>query len=617
MTRDTKTLLGLLALAAVVFSLNAGGYDLWPPDEPRYAEVAREMGETGYLVPRVNGEVYTEKPPLLFWSMAAFGALLGETNEWAARLPSILSGIYVVGILFLLARRMFNAEVAFWAAIILISCFRFWYQARRGQIDVLLTASMITALYAFWRWDDERKSAWLALAYTAIGAGMLAKGPPALVFPLLFLFGFYWKNPQPRKQTHWVLGSLFAIALTLLWYIPARIYGADTAAEAVQSGMGENLFRNTLGRFLLGVSKAQPPWYYLETLPVDLIPWTFIAPPVLYWGWKNRKSSKAMWAIHSWLVPALVFFSISIGKRELYLLPLLPVFAILFGAAVVHLRSAGNLKWMLRGGIAWSILLALFILAPVALAFSPYGAQEPWRVYALAAAGALVGTIGLVYLLKRGGTMTPPVMAVQTLLIYSVVVFTAYPEINHFKSARPICEPVRTLAEAGVDFKLYSVGFSREEYIYYARRFHTPVLTGLVGEVTPDTIMEQAKLQKDAKKTIARAVDEVPVANLQHVTPEERKALFDAIERAVAGHEDEAAIRAFEADLQKAIADFFALLKEPAPAFAFIQEEDWRWLLPLYPGEIPATILVDRPVGSRHVLLLANDAAAALVTPST
>ncbi len=615
MTRDTKILLGVLALAALVFSLNAGGYDLWPPDEPRYAEVAREMGETGYLVPRINGEVYTEKPPLLFWSMAAFGALLGDTNEWAARLPSIFSGIYVVGILFLLARRMFNAEVAFWAAIVLITCFRFWYQARRGQIDVLLTASMITALYAFWRWDDERKSAWLALAYTAIGAGMLAKGPPALVFPLLFLFGFYWKNPEPRKQTHWVLGALFAIALTLLWYIPARIYGADTAAEAVQSGMGENLFRNTLGRFLLGVSKAQPPWYYLETLPVDMLPWTLIAPPVLYWAWKNRKASKAMWAIHSWLVPALIFFSISIGKRELYLLPLLPVLAMLFGAAIVHLRTTGNLKWLLRGGVAWSVLLGLVALAPVALAFSPYGAQEPWRVYVLAAAGGLAGVAGLAYLFMRGGSWTPPVMALQTLFIYSVAVFTAYPEINHFKSARPICEPVRTLAEAGANFKLYSVGFSREEYVYYARHFHTPVLTGLVGEISPDTVMEQAKLQKDAKKTIAEAVDEVPVANLQHVTPEERKALFDAIEGAVAGHVDEAAIRAFEADLQAAIEEFIALLREPAPAFAFIQEEDWRWLLPLYPGEIPATILVDRPVGSRHVLLLANEGAVALLNP--
>jgi hypothetical protein len=252
----------------------------------------------------------------------------------------------------------------------------------------------------------------------------------------------------------------------------------------------------------------------------------------------------------------------------------------------------------------------------VALSFSPIRAQAPWRVYLLAATGGVAGLIGLLYLVKRGGGHTPPVMAIQTVLLYSVALFTAYPEINHFKSARPICEPVRTLAEAGVDFDLYSVGFSREEYIYYSQRFHEPVLIGLVGNVPPEALMDQARLQKDAKRTIAKAVDDVPVANLQHVTPEERKALFDAIEGAVVGHEDEAAIRAFEADLQTAITEFFARLTGPAPAFAFVQEEDWRWLVPLYPGDIPATILVDRPVGSRHVLLLANGAAVALLNSS-
>lgn len=615
MTRENKMLLALLALAAVIFALNAGGYDLWPPDEPRYAEVAREMGETGYLVPRVNGEVYTEKPPLLFWSMSAFGALFGDTNEWAARLPSILAGVYVVGMTFLLARRMFNAQIAFWSAIVLISCFRFWYQARRGQIDVLLTATMVTALYAFWRWDDERKASWLALAYAAIGAGMLAKGPPALVFPLLYIFTFYWKNPAPRKQTHWVIGSLAAIAMVLVWYIPARMHGADTATEAVQSGMGENLFRNTLGRFLLGVSKAQPPWYYLETVPVDLMPWTFVAPPVLYWAWKERKSSKALWAIYSWLVPALIFFSISIGKRELYLLPLLPVFAILFAAALAHLRETGNLKWLYRGGIAWSVILLLFALAPLGLALSPFQPQEIWRVYLLAATAGTGGIAGLLFLLRKGGAFTPPVMAIQTLALYSVAVFTAYPELDHFKSARPVCEPVRKLAEAGKEFRLYSFGFSREEYVYYSRHFHEPVLNGLVGEVSPDGLMAQAKLQKEAKKTIVKAVDEIPVADLGHITPEERQALFSAIETAVNAHKESGAIRAFEGDLQKAITDFFALLNEKTPAFTFIQEEDWRWLVPLYPGEIPATVLVDRLVGSRHALLLANDAAVALVSP--
>lgn len=613
MTRQNITLLGLLALAAAIFALNAGGYDLWPPDEPRYAEIAREMGETGYLVPRVNGEVYTEKPPLLFWSMAAFGALLGDTNEWAARLPSIIAGVYVVGMVFLLARRMFSAEVAFWAAIVLITCFRFWYQARRGQIDVLLTATMVTALYAFWRWDDERKSSWLALAYAAIGIGMLAKGPPALVFPLLYLFSFYWKNPTARKQTHWVMGSLAAIAVVLLWFIPARMYGADTATEAVQSGMGENLFRNTLGRFLLGVSKAQPPWYYLETLPVDMMPWTLVAPPVLYWGWKQRKSSKSMWVLFSWLVPAIVFFSISIGKRELYLLPLLPAMAILFGAALVHLRNVGNLKWIFRGGLLWSILLIAFACAPLALPLSPFQPQEAWRVWLLAATSGLAGVGGLAYLLKRGAPLTPPIMALQTLVLYSMVVLTAYPEIDHFKSARPICQPVRALADAGAEFRLYSFGFSREEYVYYARHFHEPVLTGLVGDISPDDMLDQAKLQKDAKKTIVKAVDKVPVADLQHITVEERQALMDAIETAVNAHKDAEAIRAFEGELQKAITGFFMLLNKDTPAFAFIQEEDWRWLVPLYPGDIPATILVDRLVGSRHALLLANDAGVALV----
>jgi 4-amino-4-deoxy-L-arabinose transferase-like glycosyltransferase len=409
------------------------------------------------------------------------------------------------------------------------------------------------------------------------------------------------------------MGSLAAIAVVLLWFIPARMYGADTATEAVQSGMGENLFRNTLGRFLLGVSKAQPPWYYLETLPVDMMPWTLVAPPVLYWGWKQRKSSKSMWVLFSWLVPAIVFFSISIGKRELYLLPLLPAMAILFGAALVHLRNVGNLKWIFRGGLLWSILLIAFACAPLALPLSPFQPQEAWRVWLLAATSGLAGVGGLAYLLKRGAPLTPPIMALQTLVLYSMVVLTAYPEIDHFKSARPICQPVRALADAGAEFRLYSFGFSREEYVYYARHFHEPVLTGLVGDISPDDMLDQAKLQKDAKKTIVKAVDKVPVADLQHITVEERQALMDAIETAVNAHKDAEAIRAFEGELQKAITGFFMLLNKDTPAFAFIQEEDWRWLVPLYPGDIPATILVDHLVGSRHALLLANDAGVALV----
>lgn len=609
MQKETRCFVALLMLSALAFGLNAGGYDLWPPDEPRYAEVAREMVTSGdYLVPRVNGEVYTEKPPLLFWSMAAFGHLLGADSAWAARLPSIVAGIYVVGMVFLLGRRMFSFEVGLWAALILITAFRFWYQARRGQIDVVLTAAMLTALYAFWRWDSERRAHWLVVAYAAMGAGLLAKGPPALVFPLLFLITFYWKNTPARKSTHWVLGSLAAIGMVLLWYVPARMAGADTATEAVQAGIGDNLFRNTLGRFLLGVSKAQPPWYYLGTLPVDLLPWTFVAPPILMWAWRVRKTSQAHWALFSWIVPAFIFFSISIGKRELYLLPLLPVFAILFGAGILHLRETGNLTWLRRGGIAWSIVLLVLAAAPAGLGFSPYPLQEPVRIYLLAAVAGVAGISGLAAIRLAGGRGVPVVLVVQTLAVYCAATLTVFPEVNHFKSARPICEPVRQLMESGADFHLYSVGFSREEYVFYAGRFHEPVFTGLVGEVDPDSLLEQARLQKEARKVISRAVEDIPVKNLAAIQPEERAALLEAIDSAVNAHEDAAAILAFEEELKAEITRFFHRFAGETAALAFVQEEDWRWLVPLHDGEVPVEILVDRSVGSRHVLLLANGA---------
>ncbi|MCF6286049.1 MAG: glycosyltransferase family 39 protein, partial [Candidatus Hydrogenedentes bacterium] len=403
MSRDSRVFYALLLLALVVFGANIGGYDLWPPDEPRFTEVAREMVESGdYLVPRVNGEVYQEKPPLLFWLIALSSTPFGDVNEWAARIPSVLCAVYVVALTFALASRLFTTQVALWSALILMSCFQFWWQARRGQIDMVLTAGMMTTLYAFWRWDDERHKKWRFLAYAGIAAGLLAKGPPALVFPGLFLVAYYWGNREGRAATRWVWGFAAAIVVALLWFVPARLLGADSAAQAVESGMGANLFRNTIGRALMGVSKAQPPWYYLKTLPVGLLPWTFICPPVLYWAWKNRKDSQAMRFLWAWIGPALIFFSVVIGKRELYLLPLFPVFAILFGAALVHLREKENFTWLRRGGIVWSILLILMGFSPLVLSHIPYVLESNTHLDIVAAVAFFAGNLGLLHIRKSG-----------------------------------------------------------------------------------------------------------------------------------------------------------------------------------------------------------------------
>ena len=119
--KERLLVVGLLALAAALFIANTWGYDLWPPDEPRFAEVAREMMQSGnYLAPTVNNLPYKEKPPLLFWAISAASLPFGDVNEFTARVPSALGGVITVLLTYLLARRLYGQKIAVWSALILI-----------------------------------------------------------------------------------------------------------------------------------------------------------------------------------------------------------------------------------------------------------------------------------------------------------------------------------------------------------------------------------------------------------------------------------------------------------------------------------------------------------------
>lgn len=614
-----RVLLGLAVAAIILFSLNLGGYDVWPSDEPRFAEVAREMMLSGdYLVPRVNGEIYLEKPPLLFWAMAGSALAWGEMNEAAARIPSVVSAVIALVLAALLAARIFGVQAALWTGLILLTCHRFWWQARVGQIDMLLTACMMVALYAIWRWDETRKYRWLFLLWLGTAAGMLAKGPPALVFPLLTIFFFYRPEPYARRGTHWFLGLLFVCLVAAAWYVPARLAGASTAVEAVESGMAGNLFRNTIGRMFLGVSKAEPPWHYLQTIPEDLAPWTLFLPWALLWTWRHRHDHRGMRLLLAWCIPALIFFSISIGKRSIYILPLFPVFGVLMGASIAALLRAPEGRWLPR--MAW-IWAALCVLLTAALGAAPAFVQDgpfavmAWPLQAMAVLGSAMAVSSVWVAWQYRGAYLPHAMAAQMLVLLALVPFLVLPAVNTFKGASDFCAPVRALSEAGLPYRLYSVGFTREEYVFYAEKFHEPVFTDTIpleGLENADPI-EMAILQIKARKLIASSVEDVPVANMAAVTEAERAALRAAIEAAIDETGDKAfALRLFEGALTKALDGFVATFNGPEPAFMFVQDEDWRWMLPLLTTAPSFVILKHEPVGSRYVLLFANAAGAAL-----
>ena len=136
-----------------------------------------------------------------------------------------------------------------------------------------------------------------------------------------------------------------AFALLTLWLVPARASISDEIGTEVQAEIGGNLFRQTVGRFFLGVSHFEWPWYYLENLPVDLLPWTLFLPYALLFAWRHRRAGQSERFLLAWTVPALIFFSISLGKRALYLLPLYPAFAILLSGRM------GPLPLLIAGAI--------------------------------------------------------------------------------------------------------------------------------------------------------------------------------------------------------------------------------------------------------------------------
>ena len=178
----------------------------------------------------------------------------------------------------------------------------FWWQARFGQVDMMLTACLTVALYSFWVWHKERRTSSLISFYVAIALGVFTKGPPALIFPLLMVLAFYYKKKTDRQNLHLITGISLVLLVVAMWLIPARLAISVENSTTSAGDIGTNLLRQTIGRFFLGVSHANPPWYYILQMPLDLFPWSLFLPWTLPWVWKHRKADEVMRFLMSWTI---------------------------------------------------------------------------------------------------------------------------------------------------------------------------------------------------------------------------------------------------------------------------------------------------------------------------
>ncbi len=330
----TDDYLLLLGAALVLIGTGIGLRDPWPADEPRFALIARDMVLTGdWWVPRVGGDIYSDKPPLFFWLIAAFYKLTGSL-KWSFLLPSVLSGIGCTALVYDLGRRLWDRQTGFVAAGLLLLTVQFTWQARQAQIDATLCLLTTLSLYGLlrhvllgpqWRW--------YAAGWAAAGLGIITKGVGFL--PLLVLLPFaLLRSPQwsPRVRDtgwgYWLVGPL-ALALAVgIWLVPILV--AAQGDPLLAAYRDEILFRQTMDRYANAWHHRKPFWYFLvNVIPVLWLPLTALVPWLVpRWRQALQRHDLRIALLLSWIAMVIVFFSMSTGKRGVYVLPALPALAL-------------------------------------------------------------------------------------------------------------------------------------------------------------------------------------------------------------------------------------------------------------------------------------------------
>lgn len=353
----------LLLLGLILIGVGLGLRGPWPADEPRFALVARDMVESGnWLFPRIGGDLYGDKPPLFFWLIALCYRLSGSL-QLAFLLPPLAAALGVLALVHDLARRLWNDSSAWLAALTLLFTLQFVAVMRGAQIDTVLCFLTTLSLYGLLRHLLLGPSwGWYFVGAFAAGLGVIAKGvgflPLLVLLPYALMRRSWAELPKFAGGWRWfglaAAGVLLAIAL---WLVPMLLAVNASGAPELVAYRNEILFRQTVTRYARAWHHVEP-WYFffVSVIPALWLPWTpLLIGLVPRWraAWQSRLAKT--WLPLSWMLLVLLFFSISTGKRGVYIFPALPALAL---SAAPFLPELYAQRWVRRLALLGGVLLA-------------------------------------------------------------------------------------------------------------------------------------------------------------------------------------------------------------------------------------------------------------------
>ncbi|MEL6114029.1 glycosyltransferase family 39 protein [Photobacterium sp. SP02] len=356
----------LFAIAIILLFWGIGWRAPWPADEPRFAEVAREMVATGHwFFPMRGGELYPDKPPVFMWSIAFFYWITGNLKV-SFLLPNALCGLLTLVLVWDVARRLWNVKTARTALFLLLLAPQFLIQAKNAQIDAMVACWITLSCYCLIRHFFISPNWRLYfLAWAVMGLGVITKGVGFLPMFMLIPIAVY-AFPQRHAlsgafaKKAW-FGPLVMLAIIAAWLIPLLILTGTSDDPQFQAYRDNILFRQTAERYANSLGHLQPWHYYISSvIPAFWFPLPFMI--IAFWkplreSWKQYP---IVWVLLSWVVLVVIFFSISPGKRGVYVLPALPMLALALSPAVNLLDNKRWLHWLIMG-VLTLIGVVLFI----------------------------------------------------------------------------------------------------------------------------------------------------------------------------------------------------------------------------------------------------------------
>jgi 4-amino-4-deoxy-L-arabinose transferase-like glycosyltransferase len=468
----------LAGFCGFLFFFGLAYFGLIGADEPRYAQVAREMlARHDWITPTLGDKPWLEKPPLYYWQAMLAYSIFG-VSDWAARLPSAVDATLMVIAVYLFLKRL-RPGCQLDGALMTASAAGVIGFARAASTDMPLAATFTIALLAWYAWYESESHRHLAIFYGFLALGMLAKGPvaPWLAAVVIVIFAAAKRDFQLILRTLWLPGVLLFCAIALPWYIAVQFRNPEFLRvfilEHNLARFGTNLYHH-----------PEPFWYFVPVTLIGLIPWTvFVAASwtesIRVWWEERQRMLSSEDAFNAflviWLIVPVVFFSLSKSKLPGYIVPALPAGTLLL-AEYVRRRATDGESASTFLIVLHSVVAAAPIVPALMIQYIILQHRLPWgKAAAISFTFAAVLAIGIAITLRtklgfnglRFVTLVPIVLAVAAILRLGS------PALDSTLSVRPVANEIShlenkplPLAVSGVSRQTeYGLAFYRNQII--------------------------------------------------------------------------------------------------------------------------------------------------------